>query len=123
MITHRLLRTEGILIITPEVPLESTDFEKLAQEIDPYIEENGKLHGLMIDAESFPGWSDFAAFIAHMKFVKNHHQKVQKIAFVSDNTVLSIAPRIASHFVSAEVKFFSRSKREDALHWLSETNR
>jgi len=123
MITHRLLRTEGILIITPEAPLESTDFEKLAQEIDPYIEENGKLHGLMIDAESFPGWSDFAAFIAHMKFVKNHHQKVQKIAFVSDNTVLSIAPRIASHFVSAEVKFFSRSKREDALHWLSETNR
>ena len=122
MINHTLLQAEGILIITPEAPLESTDFERLAQEIDPYIETNGKLHGLMIDAESFPGWKDFAGLVAHLKFVKNHHQKVQKIAIVSDSSVLSFAPKIASHFVEADIKHFSRSQREDALHWLTGDN-
>ena len=122
MINHTLLQAEGILIITPEAPLESTDFERLAQEIDPYIETNGKLHGLMIDAESFPGWKDFAGLVAHLKFVKNHHQKIQKIAVVSDSSVLSFAPKIASHFVQADIKHFSRSQREDALHWLTGDN-
>ena len=118
MINHKLLRAEGILILTPEGPLERTDFEKVAQEIDPYIEANGKLHGVMIDAESFPGWKDFAGLIAHLRFVRDHHQKIQKIAVVSDSGFLSFAPKIASHFVQAEVKHFSRSQREDALHWL-----
>ncbi len=119
MISHKLLRTEGILILTPGSPLESTDFETLAQEIDPYIEENGKLHGIMLDAESFPGWKDFASLVAHLRFVKNHHQKIQKIAVVSDSSFLSLAPRIASHFVQADVKHFSRSQQEEALQWLT----
>jgi hypothetical protein len=120
MINHKLLRTEGILILTPDSPLKSADFENLAQEIDPYIEQNGKLHGLMLDAESFPGWKDCAGLVAHLKFVKNHHQKIQKVAVVSDSSFLSFAPKIASHFVQAEVKQFSRSQRKDALHWLTE---
>jgi hypothetical protein len=33
--------------------------------------------------------------------------------------VLSFAPKIASHFVQAEVKHFSASQREDALRWLT----
>jgi len=119
MITHQLLREDGILILKPSSPLESTDFETLAQEIDPYIEENGKLHGLMIDAEAFPGWKDFASLVAHLRFVKNHHQKIQRIAVVSDSSFLSFAPKIASHFVQAEVKHFSRSQKEEALHWLT----
>jgi hypothetical protein len=119
MINHKLLQMEGILILTPEAPLESADFERLVQEIDPYIEANGKLHGVMIDAESFPGWKDFAGLIAHLRFVRNHHQKVQKIAVVSDSSFLSFAPKFASHFVQAEVKHFSHSQREDALHWLT----
>ena len=56
MVNHELLRDEGILIIRPEGSLEASDFQKIAQEIDPYIEANGKLHGVMIDAEAFPGW-------------------------------------------------------------------
>ena len=77
MIHHELLKADGILIITPESPLEAGDFEKVAREIDPYIEANGKLHGVMIDAESFPGWKDFSGLVAHLSFVKNHHQEVE----------------------------------------------
>jgi hypothetical protein len=118
MITYKLLQAEGILLITPGSPLEASDFKKLAQEIDPYIEEHGKLHGLMIDADSFPGWKDFAGLLAHLRFVSNHHQKIQKVAVVSDSGFLSYGPKIASHFVQAELKHFPGSQKDDALRWL-----
>jgi hypothetical protein len=118
MITHELLREDGILILKPSAPLESTDFQELAQGIDPYIEENGKLHGLMLDAESFPGWKDFASLLAHLRFVRNHHQKIHRVAVVSDSSFLSFAPKIAGHFVQADVKHFARPQRDDALRWL-----
>src|SRR6185295_19021970 len=53
MVSHELLRDEGILIIRPAGSLEASDFQNIAQEIGPYIEANGKLHGVMIDAESW----------------------------------------------------------------------
>jgi hypothetical protein len=119
MIRHELLQAEGILILNPEAPLEATDFQRLAQEIDPYIEANGKLHGIMIDADSFPGWKDFAGLFAHLRFVKGHHKKVQKIAVVSDSSLLSFMPKIAAHFVQADIKHYARSQREEALQWLT----
>jgi SpoIIAA-like len=122
VLNHELLQPEGILVLRPEAPLEATDFQKLAQEVDPYIEANGVLHGIMLDAESFPGWKDFAALVAHLKFVKDHHHKVQKIAAVSDSTFLTAAPKIASHFVHAEVRHFPRALREEALAWLRGEN-
>ena len=118
MVSHELLRDEGILIIRPEGSLEASDFQNIAQEIDPYIEANGKLRGVMIDAESFPGWKDFAALVAHLKFVRDHHRKIEKIAAVSDSSFLSIAPKIASHFVQADVRHFAESQREEAFAWL-----
>jgi hypothetical protein len=84
MIHVELLREKGILIITPEGALQQSDFESLAQLVDPYIETEGELHGVLIFAESFPGWADFAALLSHLKFVKNHHQHIAKIAAVTD---------------------------------------
>ena len=48
MIKSELLRDKGVLIVSPVGPLGVSDFEHLAGEIDPYIEQNGRLHGLMI---------------------------------------------------------------------------
>ena len=77
----------------------------------------------MIDAESFPGWRDFAALLAHMKFVKDHHRNIEKIAAVSDSSFLAIAPKIASHFVRADVRHFRHSQREEALTWLRKSEK
>ncbi len=74
MLKHELLRDDGILVLKPGGALEASDFERVARELDPYIEERGDLRGLLIEAESFPGWSDFAAFISHLRFIRDHHQ-------------------------------------------------
>jgi tRNA U38,U39,U40 pseudouridine synthase TruA len=118
MLKYELNRAEGILIIMPGGPLESADFEKLVQEVDPYIKEKGKLKGLMIYAKSFPGWDNFAAFLSHIKFVKNHHKKVKKIAAVTDGAFLSIMPQVADHFIQAEVRHFDYADKDAALNWL-----
>ena len=118
MLDYELHRAEGILILKPGGPLESTDFEKLVRDVDPYIGEKGKLNGLMIYVKSFPGWDNFAAFLSHMKFVKNHHQKVKKIAAVTGGGFLSIMPQVANHFIRAEVRHFDYDDKDAALDWL-----
>jgi len=118
MLDYELHRAESILIVKPLVPLESKDFEKLVQEVDPYIREKGKLDGLMIYAKSFPGWDSFPAFLSHIQFVKNHHRKIRKIAAVTDSGFLSIMPQVANHFVQAEIRHFDYDDKDAALVWL-----
>jgi hypothetical protein len=118
MIKSELLKDKGVLIVSPVGPLAASDFEQLAQEVDPYIEQNSKLHGLMVHAEFFPGWGDFAAFLSHLKFVKDHQSKIEKVAAVSDSGFLKIMPRVASHFVKAEIKHFNYDDKDRALEWL-----
>ena len=120
MINYELRKDEGILIIRPTGSLEAADFQEIAHEVDPYIQANGRLRGVLVDAESFPGWKDFGALFAHLRFVKEHHRNIKKIAAVSDSGFLAIAPKIASHFVQADVRHFAHSQREVALNWLQE---
>jgi hypothetical protein len=118
MVQAELLQQEGILIVVPEASLCEEDFRSIAARVDPYIEANGKLHGILIHAKHFPGWHDFASLVAHFKFVRDHHQSVAKVAAVSDSMFLEFAPKIASHFVSAEVKHFPESELDAAMEWL-----
>ena len=118
MIQYELNRLDGILIVTPIGPLETSDFMNLVREVDPYIEEMGGLNGLMIYAKSFPGWENFGAFLSHMKFVKNHHQKIKRVAAVTGGGFMAIMPEVASHFVRAEVRHFEYEDRDIALNWL-----
>ena len=118
MIKYELLRDRRILLITPDGPLERADFEQLAKEIDPFIAANGRLAGVMIHAKSFPGWESFGALVSHLKFVADHHREIERIAAVTDSGFLRIAPRIASHFVQANIRHFDFGEKDRALAWL-----
>ena len=118
MIQHELLTDAGILILRPEGALRAEDFAALARAVDPYIDEHGALAGLLIDAPSFPGWEDFSALLSHLRFVRDHHRRIRRIAVVSDDTLLSLGPKVARHFVSAELRNFETVDRAAALAWL-----
>jgi hypothetical protein len=120
MMQHELLREQRILIIRPEAALQSEDFAAIARLVDPFIEDHGDLRGLMIDAPSFPGWEDFAALLSHLRFVRDHHRRIRRVAVVSDHPLLGVAPKIASHFLNAELKNFGAADRAAALAWLGE---
>jgi hypothetical protein len=52
--------------------------------------------------------------VNHLRFVRDHHQHVKKIAVVTDSLVGNVAEHITSHFISAEVKHFPAGEGEQA---------
>lgn len=118
MLQFELQREKGILILKPESALRAEDFTALAAAVDPYLEQHGSLTGLMIDAPSFPGWENFTAALSHLRFVRDHHRRIRRVAVVSDSALLAAGPRIASHFVAAELKSFPSAERAAALAWI-----
>jgi hypothetical protein len=118
MLSHDLRHDDGILVLNPEGPLEAADFTTLASHVDAYLEQQGTLHGVLIRAKSFPGWKDFDALIAHLKFVKAHHQRIGKVAVVADGAFATIMPNLANHFIHAQVQHFDYAREDAAWDWL-----
>ena len=118
MIEFELLRDAGVLIVAPKEALTAEDFRAISSTVDPYISESGKLTGLLLEAPSFPGWDSLGAVIEHMSFVRDHHRKIERVAVVTDSTILKMAPKIAAHFAHPEFKVFKSGERAAALAWL-----
>lgn len=118
MLSVELNEADGIALLQPEGELSAADFASASKIIDPYIESNGKLNGLIIYVQSFPGWDSFAALISHFKFIRNHHTQVSHIALVTDSAIGGFGENIASHFVSAEIQSFAFSELEAAQQWI-----
>lgn len=122
MLNITLDRKEAIVTLEPYGALCKDDFDTAVKVIDPFIEKHGKLDGLIIYTESFPGWEDFAALSRHITFVKNHHQKVKRLAFVTNSSVGGFVETIASHFVKAEIKNFTFDQLDEAKSWILENS-
>lgn len=116
-LSFELIEDKSVLILEPAGELEAADFDRLSAEVDPYIGRTGALNGLMVVAERFPGWDDFAALTSHLRFVREHHRKIRRVAVVSADQVLSTMPRLASRFVAAEIRTFAMDQRDEALLW------
>lgn len=119
MMDSELLADQAVLVLAPSGPLAAADFTRLAAIVDPYIAQHGRLRGLMIHTRGLPGWEDFAAFVSHLRFVRDHHRRIERVAAVTDSGLLAALPRIAGHFVAAEVRHFDYADRDAALHWLA----
>ena len=118
MISYDLDKNEGVLTVRPEGKLEAQDFQTLSKVVDPFIEERGKLNGIIIVTEKFPGWEDFNGMIEHMRFVRNHHRNIAKVAIVTDSKVADVAESLGRHFVKASIKHFSFKEIESARRWM-----
>ena len=120
-ISHRLLRDVGVLVVEPTQRLRAEDFDALALTVDPWIEANGVLRGIVVHTAGFPGWQNLGGFLRHMRFVGDHHRKVARIAVAADGTLAEIAPSLTDPFVQAEVKHFGYHRLEEAIQWAGQT--
>ena len=118
MIEHTFDPTTAILHIQPKSSLEQADFEQLAKTVDPYIAGTGDLAGIIVETPGFHGWASFGAMAAHLRFVKDHHKHIRKIALVTDSALGNIAEHLVAHFVSAEIKQFPNSELDAAQRWI-----
>jgi hypothetical protein len=53
-----------------------------------------------------------------LKFVREHHKKVSRIAFATDSPIGGFAENIASHFVNAKIKQFEFSELVTSRKWI-----
>lgn len=120
MLTIQIDQTSGIALFEPHGLLSEDDFKSAAQLVDHYIEQYGKLNGLIIHTSSFPGWDSFEALISHVKFVKNHHKKIAYVAISTDSSLGNLAETVASHFISAEIKLFPFQALDLAKQWIKD---
>lgn len=112
-----LLEDENVLVLRPHDELERGDFERVADAVDPWLEEHGRLAGIVVVAPEFPGWDNFSALIAHLGFVRHHHRKVGRVALVTSSRFVSMLPRLAGIFVAAEVRHFEVDAEGAAFNW------
>ena len=118
MVEHSLDTAHSVLHVRPKASLERGDFAELAKTVDAHIEKTGDLAGLIIEAPKFPGWESLGAMADHFRFVRDHHKHIKKIGLVTDSPVGRVAERLASHFVSAEIRQFSVEDLETAKQWV-----
>ena len=118
MIEFDLDTAHSILEVRPQSALDKADFVELAKAVDPLIETNGDLAGLIINVAKFPGWDSFGTMITHFRFVRDHHKHIEKVALVTDSHLGDVAEHLASHFVSATIRHFSGEQLEQARQWI-----
>jgi hypothetical protein len=118
-VSHRLLPDSGVIVVEVKQALRAQDFDALAVTADAWIETHGYLQGLVIHVREFPGWENLGSFLRHVRFVRDHHREVKRIAFAADSKLASIGPEIGGHFIKAEVKSFAYDELDIAIAWAS----
>ncbi len=120
MLTVKIDKVNHIAVLEPDGPLSESDFVAAARQVDAMIEEFGKLNGIVIHAKSFPGWDSIAALVAHLKFVRDHHRKLSRVALATESVAAHIAEIFATHFVAAEIQIFSYDDIAKAKQWVTD---
>jgi len=120
MIEYNWDTTHSTLLVHLKSALDREDFAELTKAVDNEIETTGDLAGVIIDAPEFPGWDSFGTMVTHFRFVRDHHERVQKVAIVTNSHIGDVAERLASHFVAADVRHFPGEQLEQARQWIND---
>lgn len=116
-VSHCLVPESEIIVVEVKEPLRAQDFDALALTADTWLETHHELRGLVIHTREFPGWENLGSLLRHLRFVRDHHQKVNRVALAADSKLADLAPRLAEHFIQAEVKGFGYDELEAAIAW------
>lgn len=116
-LTHRLFPEQGVLVVEPHGRLHIEDFDALALMVDPWIEAHGVLNGLVVHVYEFPGWESVGSFLRHIRFIRDHHRKIRRVAVAADSKLAKLGSGLAEHFVQAEIRRFDYSDVDQAIAW------
>jgi hypothetical protein len=110
--------TSNIVKVTVPETLKADDFQKMALQADALIQKHGKIK-LLVDASQFNGWENITAFERHMRFVKSHHQKIERAALIAGHTWQHWVAGIVRIFVHPEIKVYDKNQQKEAMQWLN----
>ena len=110
----------GVLMLEPaaDKALSEDDFEAVGKAVGNYLEDHDRLRGILIHSRKFPGWQSVGALFAHLKFVNTVHDKISKVALVTDSPIGTFADHVLDPLMLAKVRKFSYDERDEAMSWL-----
>ncbi|MFI6577765.1 STAS/SEC14 domain-containing protein [Nocardiopsis sp. NPDC050513] len=118
-VSHRLDPESHIIVVEVDAPLRSQDFDALAQTADAWLETHDRLTGLVVHAREFPGWENVTGLLRHVRFVRDHHRKVRRVALAADGRLADLMPHLGRHFVRAELRHFGYDDLDGAVAWVA----
>ncbi|MEO8551509.1 MAG: STAS/SEC14 domain-containing protein [Kofleriaceae bacterium] len=118
----RLVDEKAVLVFDVTEALRVADFDALTATADSWIETHGELRGLVVHVRAFPGWESLTAMVRHVRFVRDHHRKIGRIALATDIKLAAIAHGLAETFIAAEVRAFGYDELEQAIAWAASTD-
>ena len=99
--------------------LKKEDFERLSKTVDPVIAKGGHVRGLVLELSKFPGWENVGAFVDHVRFVRDHQKQIDKVAIVTDSSVIgTLADHIPGRLLLPKFRHFALSDVEGAKRWI-----
>lgn len=110
----------GILALEPaaDKALSEDDFEAVGQTIGNYLKDHDRLRGILIHSRKFPGWQGIGALFAHLKFVNAVHDKIDRIALVTNSPMGTFADHVLDPLMLAKIRKFDYDQRDEAIGWL-----
>jgi hypothetical protein len=112
-------RTEyGILEVHPTGSLEESDFQALTSEIKSIHQSQRALKGILVYTKDFPGYETFSDLLAHGEFVKQHRDKIAKIALCTDSSVGKLLELAGNNLTETKAKQFPYDQKDEAEKWL-----
>jgi hypothetical protein len=104
-------------VVEVKSALRAEDFDGLSAMVDAWIEAHGELHGIVVHAREFHGWENVTSFVHDLRFVRDHDRNVRRVALAAGGRMAKLAPRLAEHFVEADVKHFDYDALDQAIAW------
>lgn len=118
MIKIDVISGNVLKLVAPD-RLKADDFRQIAPQVDAIIRRYGKIR-LLIDASGCNGWENIAALENHASFVKNHQQKVERIAVIVGHEWQDWLIGAVKMFLHPEVRAYDKLHESEALRWVSE---
>jgi hypothetical protein len=106
---------ERVLVAEVTAPLRAQVFQALAATADAWLETHEALSGIVVHSRGFPGWENVAGMLGHFRFVRDHHRTIRRVALAADGAVAELAPRLAEHFIRAEITRFGYDELDEAV--------
>ena len=109
---------DNIFVVTPDSPITHDEIESLNREVGDYINTHDKVPNLVINAAGgIPSWKDFDALSSHIRFVRDHHRLVAKVALVTDSELIRLVRPMVDVFVAAKIRRFAANELDKACQW------
>lgn len=117
MFDTEVLSPYALKITAPE-KLKAEDFGQLAPQVDAIIAQHGKIR-LLIDASHLHGWEDLGAFEKHAMFIRDHQDKVDRIAVIAPHEWQHWLISMMRMFVHPHIKAYDTGHVPQAQLWIT----